>query len=84
MRMHPIAEVLDKLTLLNCPSPEVYLEEDGDVCLDWAQGETTVSISISPIGRIGWAALTAEEGKGHGHFFLPDWSNELDTFLKLL
>lgn len=41
-------------------SPEILLEEDGDICLDW---NGIASVSINETGKVSWAIF---EGKRHG------------------
>jgi len=41
-------------------APEILLEEDGCLCLDWSNVQA--SVSIHPNGKISWAIV----GKGHG------------------
>lgn len=52
------------------PAPEILLEEDGDICLDW-NGD--VSISINKSGGVAWAIT---DNKSHG--------NDLNKFLELI
>jgi hypothetical protein len=35
------------------PAPEIMLESDGDICLDW----TRASVSINENGGVAWACL---------------------------
>lgn len=44
------------LTVLSwgLPAPEILIEEDGDICLDWSEG---LSISINKAGGVNWAIL---------------------------
>ena len=37
------------------PSPEILLEEDGDICLDWCDWHASVIINRS--GGVSWAIL---------------------------
>lgn len=59
------------LTLLkvDVAAPEILLEEDGCICLDYG---VTFSISIHPSGGVSWAVLD----RGHG--------TDLNEFIKLL
>ena len=55
-------ETLLKILSWDLPSPEILLEEDGDLGLDWPG----VSISINKDGGVSWAFL---EEKRHGTDF---------------
>jgi hypothetical protein len=57
-------ETLLKILAWDFPSPEILLEEDGDICLEWSPSEGYISISISPSGKINWAAECY--GRPHG------------------
>lgn len=43
------------------PAPEILLEEDGDICLDWHLDKTDLNVSITPEGKINYSCLD------HGH-----------------
>lgn len=46
-------EVLKKLLSLDLPSPEIVLDDDGDICIEWG-GDA--SISVAPDGSyVNWA-----------------------------
>jgi len=40
-------------------SPDILLEEDGDICLDWSNN---LSVSIGPDGSIAWAFCDGRHG----------------------
>jgi hypothetical protein len=69
------------------PSPTLFIEDDGDWCLDWdLDPHHTVSVSISATGQIRWAAYIKGIGT-HGSFHVDEWgddNNELDTALNHL
>lgn len=45
------------------PAPEILLEEDGDISLDWHLDTTDLNVSITPEGKINYACL---EPRQHG------------------
>lgn len=47
-------ETLLRILSWDLPAPEILIEEDGDLCLDWSEG---LSISINPSGGVAWAIL---------------------------
>ena len=46
-------EVLLRLLSMDAPAPEIILESDGDIGLDWYSGN--VDVSIAPSGGTAWA-----------------------------
>ena len=52
-------ETLLKILTWDLPSPEICLEEDGDLSLDWRDA----SVSINRDGNVNWAILSL---KKHG------------------
>jgi hypothetical protein len=65
-------------------APQCVLEDDGGLCLDW-DGELrrqTLSVSVLPSGRIGWAGLIGE-WKGHGSCDDTPSQELLDAFKRL-
>jgi len=52
-----VLETLLKLLAVDAPAPEILLEEDGCLCLDWR----TLSVSIWPNGHVSWASLEPSE-----------------------
>jgi hypothetical protein len=48
-------ETLLTLLKVDAPAPEILLEEDGDLCLDYMSGR--LSISITPTGSVAWAGI---------------------------
>ena len=62
--------LLNILEAHNGYAPEILLEEDGDICLDWS-GQA--SISINPSGSVAWAMTDSRE---HG--------SDLNQFIELL
>ena len=62
-------DVLVKILSVDQPSPEILLEADGDLCLDW-YGK--IDISIMSSGLVAWAVIDY----GHG--------TDLDEFLAIL
>ena len=50
-------ETLLMLLKLDCPAPEILLEEDGELCLDWRD----LTVSITPTGKVSWAHLSPTE-----------------------
>ena len=78
--MHPVAEFLKCLP--DMESPEVLLEEDGDICFDWHKNvNCTISASLRDDGRVAWSALLPS-GPVHGSFTLPNWAANFTTALK--
>lgn len=65
------------------PSPEVRIEEDGDICFDWLEGGCDLSASVSETGRVAWSAII-KDYRNHGVFQLPEWSDEFDKALSKL
>ncbi len=69
-------EVLRRVLAVDCAlgAPEIILQEDGDLCLDWSNhdGDFVVSLSIAPSGLVAWAII----GGKHG--------GNLDEFLQAL
>jgi len=63
-------ETLLTLLRIDAPAPEILLEEDGDICLDWP---IDASISISSSGKVNWAVL---KERRHG--------TDLNEFIKIL
>lgn len=53
-------ETLLKILSWDLPAPEILIEEDGDICLDWSQ---VMSISINESGGVNWAI----DDIGHGN-----------------
>jgi hypothetical protein len=51
-------ETLLKILAWDLPAPEILLENDGDICLDWPE----VSVSINKEGGVSWAILHGEHG----------------------
>ena len=52
-------ETLLTILKIDAPAPEILLEEDGGLCLDYMSGR--LSISITPTGGVAWAGI-----KTHG------------------
>jgi len=50
-------ETLKELLSIDAPAPEVLLEEDGCLCLDW----DGLSVSIHKNGHVSWACLEPTE-----------------------
>ena len=48
-------ETLLTILKIDAPAPEILLEEDGALCLDYMSGR--LSISITPTGSVAWAGL---------------------------
>lgn len=44
-------KVLCELLSIDAPSPEIMLEEDDDLCLDWG----ILYVSITSAGKVNWA-----------------------------
>ena len=66
------------------PAPEIVMEDDGDLGFDWdVSRDVSVTASLSPSGRIAWAALIGD-WKAHGHFELPSWSPEFNDAMTQL
>ena len=63
-------ETLLEILKLDVIAPEILLEEDGDICLDYS-GEASISITLE--GKVAWAFLTSRK---HG--------TDLDEFKKLI
>ena len=53
--------ILCDLLSVDAPCPDILLEEDGDLCLDWR----VLNVSIAPAGGIAWAFWDGER-KEHG------------------
>lgn len=51
-------ETLLKILSWDLPAPEIYLEEDGDLCVEWP----AASVSINKNGGINWAG-SGKHGK---------------------
>jgi hypothetical protein len=64
-----VLETLLKILSVDAPSPEIRLEDDGYLGLDWRK----ITVSISPTGSIAWACL---DPSMHG--------TDLDELLQLI
>lgn len=69
-------EVLRRVLAVDCAlgAPQIMLEEDGDLCIDWSNhdGDFVVTLSIAPSGLVAWAILGGEFGSD-----LEQFLNEL-------
>jgi hypothetical protein len=56
----PRCDTLLQLLALDVPAPEILLEEDGDICVDYGYHGPSpiVSISINPKGGVAWAVVS--------------------------
>lgn len=71
-------ETLRKILSWDLPSPEILLEEDGCLCLDWLENSGTwVSVSIHPNGGVSWAGINPQR---HGSD-LKELQNYLESVL---
>jgi len=51
-------ETLINLLSVGAPAPEILIEEDGCLCLDWG---ISLSVSIHENGHVSWACLEPRE-----------------------
>ena len=71
MRFHPIAELLTLVEAYDLHSPEILLEGDGAVGVDWDEGaRASISCSLCEDGRVFWSVLVGTY-TAHGQFTLP-------------
>ena len=67
--------------LSDIETPEICLEEDGELGFDWFNASNcTITASLNVSGRVSWAALLPNE-KGYGHFTLPEWPQDFQHML---
>jgi hypothetical protein len=50
----PMLTTLLEILGWDAPAPEILLEDDGDISLDW---ELDISVSINRAGGVSWATL---------------------------
>lgn len=56
-------QTLFKILSWDIPSPEILLEPDGDICLDWSNPIWhRASVSINPAGGVNWCILNGPDG----------------------
>ena len=79
----PLWQLFTKLAeRSNLSAPEVALEEDGELGLDWEGGARhALTLSLRRDGRVSYAALLGEEAM-HGHFQWPDWPEDFQRLLQ--
>lgn len=53
-------ETLLKILSWDLPAPEIFVEDDGCLGLEWADGDAWVS--IHPNGAVSWSALHGKHG----------------------
>ncbi len=74
-------EALLKILALDFTSPTIMIEEDGDLCLEWAEAKDRVlSVSINTSGKMSYAALISGESL---HGVTDDTSAINEVLLKL-
>ena len=61
MTHDPMLQTLLDLLAYDLPCPEIMLEEDGDICLEWEEPAWKSLISINPTGGVNWAVTEPRE-----------------------
>jgi len=64
------------------PDPEIIVEEDGEIGLDWREGDKALSLSLGRFGQIGYSALFgAESAYGRAPFTRRDIPSRIASLL---
>ena len=85
--LEAITEAARFLELLpvSVPDPAIIVEDDGQIGLDWREGDKSLSLSLGHLGMIGYSALFgAESAYGRVPFSRTDIPGRIAPFLASL